>query len=121
MIDQQHGLGRHEDMVRCLTAARAAGTAALVRVPDNEHGLIGRVLDAGAQGMVCPLVNSAADAGRHVCAALEYARPLVDAGWLHCSNRVRFAVSSSCLLKADARSFFLSPAMNSTPPDSRAD
>ena len=68
LIDQQHGLGGHEDMVRCLTASRAAGIAALVRVANNEPGLIGRVLDAGAQGIVCPLINSAEDAERLVCA-----------------------------------------------------
>ena len=68
MIDQQHGLGGHEDMVRCLTAARASGLAALVRVANNEPGLIGRVLDAGAQGIVCPLINSAEDADRLVTA-----------------------------------------------------
>ena len=39
---------------------------ALVRVADNDPGLIGRALDAGAQGVVCPLINSAADAARFV-------------------------------------------------------
>ncbi len=66
LIDQQHGLGGHEEMVRCLTAARAAGMPTLVRVPNNEPGLIGRALDAGAQGIVCPLINSADDAERLV-------------------------------------------------------
>ena len=66
MIDQQHGLGGHEEMVGCLTAARAAGRPALVRVANNDQGLIGRALDAGAQGIVCPLINSAEDAERLV-------------------------------------------------------
>ena len=38
----------------------------LVRVADNDPGLIGRALDAGAQGIVCPLINSAQDAERFV-------------------------------------------------------
>src|SRR6187200_1451739 len=49
LIDQQHGLGGHDAMVGCLTAAKAAGLSALVRVADNDVGLIGRALDAGAQ------------------------------------------------------------------------
>jgi 4-hydroxy-2-oxoheptanedioate aldolase len=68
LIDQQHGLGGHDAMVGCLTAAKAAGLPALVRVADNDSGLIGRALDAGAQGIVCPLINSAQDAERFVCA-----------------------------------------------------
>jgi 4-hydroxy-2-oxoheptanedioate aldolase len=66
LIDQQHGLGGHDAMVACLTAAKAAGMATLVRVANNDAGLVGRALDAGAQGIVCPLINSAADAERFV-------------------------------------------------------
>jgi 4-hydroxy-2-oxoheptanedioate aldolase len=66
LIDQQHGLGGRDEMVACLTAAKAAGVSALVRVADNDPGLVGRALDAGAQGVVCPLINSAEDAERFV-------------------------------------------------------
>jgi 4-hydroxy-2-oxoheptanedioate aldolase len=53
-------------MVDCLTAAKATGMSTLVRVAANDPGLIGRALDAGAQGVVCPMINSAADAERFV-------------------------------------------------------
>ena len=66
LIDQQHGLGGHDAMVDCLTAAKASGMSALVRVAANDPGLIGRALDAGAQGIVCPLIHSAEDAERFV-------------------------------------------------------
>jgi 4-hydroxy-2-oxoheptanedioate aldolase len=66
LIDQQHGLGGHDAMVGCLTAAKAAGLPALVRVADNDQGLIGRALDGGAQGVICPLIYSAQDAERFV-------------------------------------------------------
>src|SRR5262245_48877129 len=66
LIDQQHGLGGHDAMVGCLTAAKAAGLPALVRVADNDPGLIGRALDGGAQGVVGPLINSAEDVERFV-------------------------------------------------------
>jgi len=66
LIDQQHGLGGHDEMVECLMAAKAAGMPALVRVALNDSGLVGRALDAGAQGVVCPQINSADDAERFV-------------------------------------------------------
>jgi 4-hydroxy-2-oxoheptanedioate aldolase len=66
LIDQQHGLGGHDAMVECLTAAKAAGLPALVRVADNNPGLIGRALDAGAQAIVCPQIGSTEDAERLV-------------------------------------------------------
>ena len=66
LIDRQHGLGGHNEMVSCLTAAKAAGMPALVRVAGNDPGLIGCALDAGAQGVVCPLINSAEEAERFV-------------------------------------------------------
>lgn len=70
-IDQQHGLGGHSEMVACLTAAKAAHLPALVRVADNDMALIGRALDAGAQGVVCPLIESADDA-RQFIRAVKY-------------------------------------------------
>ncbi len=65
-IDQQHGLGGHDQMVACLTAAKASGVPALVRVAENDAGLIGQALDAGAQGVICPLINTVEDADRFV-------------------------------------------------------
>lgn len=70
-IDQQHGIGDNTELLACLTAARAAGVPALVRVASNDTGLIGRALDAGAQGVICPMVNNAADAAALV-AAVKY-------------------------------------------------
>ena len=61
-LDQQHGLGGYDTLVNCLTAARAAGLPALVRVAASEADLIGRALDGGAQGVICPMIYSAEDA-----------------------------------------------------------
>jgi 4-hydroxy-2-oxoheptanedioate aldolase len=61
-IDQQHGLGGNEALLACLTAAKAAGLPAIVRVANNDPGLVGRALDAGAQGIMCPLINGVDDA-----------------------------------------------------------
>jgi 4-hydroxy-2-oxoheptanedioate aldolase len=61
-IDQQHGLGGNEALLACLTAARACGLPAIVRVANNDPGIVGRALDAGAQGIMCPLINNVDEA-----------------------------------------------------------
>lgn len=64
MIDQQHGAGGHRELLGCLTAAKAAGVPAMVRVAQLDFGLIGRALDAGAQGIMAPMVSTPEDAAR---------------------------------------------------------
>jgi len=61
-IDQQHGLSGNEALLTCLTAAKACGLPAIVRVANNDPGLVGRALDAGAQGIMCPLINTVDEA-----------------------------------------------------------
>lgn len=61
-IDQQHGAGGNDTLLACLTAARAASLPAIVRVANNDPGLVGRALDAGAQGVMCPLINNVEEA-----------------------------------------------------------
>lgn len=65
-IDQQHGIGGNAELLACLTAARAGGLPAFVRVANNDEGLVGRALDAGAQGVICPMINSPSEAERLV-------------------------------------------------------
>jgi len=48
--------------VHLIQAVQAAGVTPLVRIPWNEPGIIGKVLDAGAWGVICPMVNTASDA-----------------------------------------------------------
>lgn len=64
LIDQQHGAGGQAELLGCLTAAKAAGVPALVRVAQLDYGLTGRALDAGAQGVMVPMVETAEDAAR---------------------------------------------------------
>jgi 4-hydroxy-2-oxoheptanedioate aldolase len=66
MIDQQHGVGGETELAGCLTAAKAAGVPAMVRVAELDFGLIGRALDAGAQGIMAPMMDTAEDAARLV-------------------------------------------------------
>jgi len=71
LIDRQHGIGGQSEMVNCLTAARAAGIPAVVRPLSADLGLIGQALDAGAQGVVCPLIETVEDA-EAVVGAVKY-------------------------------------------------
>lgn len=67
-VDQQHGVVDYASMVSMLRTIGAAGAAPLVRVPHNEPWLLMRALDAGALGVIVPMVNSAAEAARAVSA-----------------------------------------------------
>jgi 4-hydroxy-2-oxoheptanedioate aldolase len=62
-LDMQHGALDLNDVVPMLQAVNAGSDAtALVRVPWNDPAHIMRVLDAGAYGIVCPMINTKADA-----------------------------------------------------------
>jgi 4-hydroxy-2-oxoheptanedioate aldolase len=69
-LDGQHGLFGYSGMLAGLTAIDAAGRAVgMVRVGANDVTLIGRALDAGAAGVIVPLVNSAEEAALAVAAS----------------------------------------------------
>ena len=61
-IDLQHGLIDEDAMRVMVQAAAIRGTPVLVRVPWNEPGAIMRALDAGAEGVIVPMVNTPEDA-----------------------------------------------------------
>jgi len=65
----QHGLYDFAACVASLQATTASRLPVLVRVPQNDAGLIGQVLDAGAWGVICPMVNTAQEARRLVSAS----------------------------------------------------
>jgi len=57
-IDIQHGLMGEQDMLGMLQGVATAGVPSMVRVPPNDPGWIMKALDAGAAGVVVPMVNS---------------------------------------------------------------
>ena len=61
-IDLQHGLIDYQTAVGMLQAISTTRTVPLVRVPWLDPAIIMKVLDAGAYGVICPMVNSAAEA-----------------------------------------------------------
>ncbi|HBV3339680.1 aldolase/citrate lyase family protein (plasmid) [Klebsiella pneumoniae] len=65
-IDLQHGFVGYEQATHMLQAMRASGVAPMVRVPWLEPGIIMKALDAGAWGIICPMVNTAEQARKLV-------------------------------------------------------
>jgi 4-hydroxy-2-oxoheptanedioate aldolase len=83
-LDVQHGLLDYPGVLRGLTAVAAGGAAGgvsggsaggsaggvagIVRVPPGDPAWIGRALDAGARGVIVPLVSTAEQAAAAVAA-----------------------------------------------------
>ncbi|MDE2615318.1 MAG: 2,4-dihydroxyhept-2-ene-1,7-dioic acid aldolase [Burkholderiales bacterium] len=65
-IDLQHGLVGEQAMVGMLQAIGSTDTVPVVRVPWLEPGIVMKALDAGALGLICPMINSVDDAARLV-------------------------------------------------------
>ncbi len=62
VIDGQHGVLAYNDMLSMLQSTAAYDVTPLVRVPWLEPGAIMRAMDAGAYGIICPMVNTRAQA-----------------------------------------------------------
>lgn len=65
-IDGQHGALDYSDALPMFQAMRASGKPVLARVPWREPGVIMKYLDAGAQGIICPMINSGEEAAEFV-------------------------------------------------------
>lgn len=65
-VDMQHGALDYSALLPMFQAMRASGATLMARVPWLEPGVIMKALDAGAYGIICPMINSAEDAARLV-------------------------------------------------------
>src|SRR2546423_9996856 len=61
-IDLQHGPVDFQAAVGMLQAISTTPAVPMVRVPWNEPILTAKLLDAGAYGIICPMINSKAEA-----------------------------------------------------------
>jgi 4-hydroxy-2-oxoheptanedioate aldolase len=61
-IDLQHGMLDYAAAIPMLQAISTTATVPLARVPWNDPAIIMKLLDAGAYGIICPMVNTRADA-----------------------------------------------------------
>lgn len=71
LLDQQHGTYDVTTSVAGLTELALAGKPGLVRIPVGDFATASRMLDAGAAGIVAPMINTEADA-RALAAATKY-------------------------------------------------
>ena len=58
LVDMEHGMGNEQDLMHQLQAIRATPAAPLVRVESHASQRIHRVLDLGAEGVMCPRINN---------------------------------------------------------------
>jgi 2-keto-3-deoxy-L-rhamnonate aldolase RhmA len=63
LIDLEHGAGVEKDVFHQLQALEHTPAASIIRVESAQRQRIHRVLDMGAEGIMCPRINSAAEAG----------------------------------------------------------
>lgn len=70
-IDLQHGAMSYETAFSMLQAISTTGTVPMARVPWHDPGIMMKLIDAGAYGLICPMVNSA-DIARQFVAACRY-------------------------------------------------
>jgi 4-hydroxy-2-oxoheptanedioate aldolase len=68
-IDAQHGQHDYNSILGCVRASDLVKTPSIVRVPSHDYGAIGLALDAGASGVMVPMVNTAGEASAVVKAA----------------------------------------------------
>ena len=70
-VDLQHGMIDFASALAMLQALSATPTVPLVRVQNNNPAQIMRMLDAGAYGIICPMISTA-DEARAFVAACRY-------------------------------------------------
>jgi len=78
-LDSQHGLWDLSAILTGIAAVRQGGAAPVVRVPVGDFATVSRALDFGAEGIIAPMINSAADA-RAFAAAAKYP-PVGERSW----------------------------------------
>lgn len=72
VVDVEHSPVGFDTMVNCFRAVQLGGAVPMARVPWNNTVWIQRTLDAGALGLVIPMINSPEEA-QHAVANMKYA------------------------------------------------
>jgi len=78
-LDVQHGLHDVQAVMRGIGAIVLAGKPALARIPVGDNALASRALDMGAEAVIAPMINTAAEA-RALVAATKYP-PVGERSW----------------------------------------
>ena len=95
--DLQHGAFDYHAVLTMFQAMRASGVAVMARVPWLDAGAIMKALDAGAMGVICPMINSREEAERLVSFCRYPPRGTRSMG----PTRVNFAAGANYAEEAD--------------------
>lgn len=71
-VDMQHGVTDYQSALHMMQAAARYDPSPMVRVPWNDPAIIMKSLDAGAYGVICPMINTRNECERFV-GACRYA------------------------------------------------
>lgn len=66
LVDHEHSPYDFVTAIHCMNAARGTGAECWVRIPRSDDAYVKRILDCGADGIMCPMVNTAEEAERFV-------------------------------------------------------
>jgi 4-hydroxy-2-oxoheptanedioate aldolase len=100
-LDMQHGAHSEDSVMRCLPAVVGRGKAAIVRIPVGRFDAASRALDFGADAVIAPMINSAADA-RTFAAFMKYP-PVGERSWGPTIALSRRGVTGPSVLAEDNR------------------
>ena len=71
-VDMQHGVIDYRDAVAMFQAISTTEAVPMARVPWNDPAYVMKTLDAGAYGIICPMINTRAEAEKFA-GAMRYA------------------------------------------------
>jgi 4-hydroxy-2-oxoheptanedioate aldolase len=111
-LDVQHGLHDTGSVMRSIGGIALAGKPAIVRLAVEDFALASRSLDFGAEAVIAPMINSAADA-RRLVAATKYP-PLGERSWGPARAMTLFGVRDGAAYLASANKETLAIAMIET-------
>ena len=102
-IDYQHGRIGFSDLFTMLQSIRNSGVTPICRVSGLDHAVISKVMDAGALGIICPMINNKEQAQKLV---QDCKYPPV--GIRRCGpTRANFSVSSNYFYESNEGTFCL--------------
>jgi 4-hydroxy-2-oxoheptanedioate aldolase len=113
VLDAQHGLWDTASVLAGIAGLHHAGAAPIVRVPLNDFGFVSRALDFGAEAIIAPMINSAADA--RIFAAVAKYPPLAERSWGPTRAMSLQGLSDVTAYLRDANTGTLTLAMIETP------
>jgi len=102
-IDYQHGMIGFNDLLTMMQSIRHSGVTPICRVSGLDHAVISKVMDAGALGIICPMINNRKQAEQLVKDCKYPPMGIRSFG----PTRANFSVSSNYFYEANESTFCL--------------